>query len=377
MYFGFTDTFQNGLPYIGKMFRKASVDPQSLRDFTRKDFDTFVTGTEFNKEVASAAAKKGEYGPQVIQSWGEELEALANNPWLRFGPNTMTGLDGFTQATQKLAMDKAEAFDRLLMKYPDGKWGKEEFQELWQDLYKKNRDADGFIKDEAVDYARGEIALNLDSKLSKGLNPILQRFPIMRSILWFPKTQINSLSIFGKYSPRIGTKEFGNLGINFVSEYSEFMGPFGKKAANEFSIAEKIASLKKRNRWKKTDPVEIVEAKWNHLRNIVQGRAAIGNVAVISAGILALQGRIRGNGHWDPRVQKVRNDQGWERKTYKGLDGKWHSYEALGPLGEWLAFTVDFADNFDSIGTASFEKMEKKMGGFMWNRLLKPEDVFA
>lgn len=367
MYFGFADTFQNGLPYIGKMFRKAAVDPQSLRDFTRKDFDTFVTGTEFNKEVASAAAKKGEYGPQVIQSWGEELEALANNPWLRFGPNAMTGLDGFTQATQKIAMDKAEAFDRLLMKYPDGKWGKEEFQELWQDLYKKNRDADGFIKDEAVDYARGEIALNLDSKLSKGLNPILQKVPIVRSILWFPKTQINSLSIFGKYSPRLGIAPVGgfkggNLGIPFVSEHAEFMGPFGNKAANEFTMAEKIASLKKRNRFKKTDPVEIVEAKWNHLRNIVQGRAAIGNVAVMSAGILALQGRIRGNGHWDPRVQKVRNDQGWERKTYKGLDGKWHSYEALGPLGEWLALTVDFADNFDSIGSAAFERMDKKMG---------------
>jgi len=362
MYFGFSDTFQNGLPYMGKMFRKASNDPQSLRHFTRKDFDTFVAGKELNQEIASASAKKGEYGPQVIQTWGEELEALANNPWLRFGPNAMTGLDGFTQATQKIAMDKAEAFDRLLMKYPNGKWSKNEFQELWQDLYKKNRDAEGFIKDEAVDYARGEIALNLDSALSKSLNPMLQRIPIARSILWFPKTSINSLSLFGKYSPRIGTKEFGNLGLDFVSEHAEFLGPYGKKAANEFSIAEKIASLKKRNRWKSTDPVEIVEAKWNHLRNLVQGRAAIGNVAVMSAGILALQGRIRGNGHWDPRVQKVRNDQGWERKTIQGLDGKWHSYEALGPLGEWLALTVDFADNFDSIGTAAFEKMDKKMG---------------
>ena len=29
------------------------------------------------------------------------MEALTNHPWLRFGPNSMTGLDGFTQATQK------------------------------------------------------------------------------------------------------------------------------------------------------------------------------------------------------------------------------------------------------------------------------------
>ncbi len=362
MYFGFTDTFQNGLPYMGKMFRKASVDPQSLRNFTRKDFDTFVTGKKLNQEIASASAKKGEYGPQSIQAWGEEMEALTNHPWLRFGPNSMTGLDGFTQATQKLAIDKGEAFDRLLMKYPDGKWSDSEFQELWQDLYKKNRDAEGFIKDEAVDYARGEIALNLDSPLTKGLNPLLQKVPILRSIMWFPRTQINVLNMFGKYSPRIGTKEFGNIGLNFASEYSEFMGPFGTKASNEFTMAEKIASLKKRNRYVKSDAPEIVNAKWNHLRNIVQGRAAIGNVAVIGAGMLMAQGRIRGYGHWDPRVQKVRNDQGWERKTIQGFDGKWHSYEALGPLGDWLALTVTIGDNFDSIGTATFEKMEKKMG---------------
>jgi hypothetical protein len=81
----------------------------------------------------------------------------------------------------------------------------------------------------------------------------------------------------------------------------------------------------------------------------------------MSAGILGAQGRCRGNGHWDPRVQQVRNEQGWERKTCLGPDGKWHSYEFLGPLGDWMALTIDIVDNYDSIGTATFEKMEKKM----------------
>ena len=45
----------------------------------------------------------------------------------------------------------------------------------------------------------------------------------------------------------------------------------------------------------------------------------MGNIAVIGAGMLMAQGRIRGYGHWDPRVQKVRNDQGWEEKPFKDL----------------------------------------------------------
>jgi len=248
-----------------------------------------------------------------------------------------------------------------LEKYPNGKWGQQEFDELWKGLFEKSRDAEGFIKSDAVDYAKSEIALNLDLPLTKGINKVLSEYPFLRSIFWFPRTTENVLNIFGKYSPRFGVPGVGNLGPAFTAEYAEFFGPLGNRNLKSFSLDEMITSLKKRNKFDPKDTTEIVKAKFVHLRNIVDGRVASGTIGVMSAGILFAQDRITGHGHWDPKVQKVRNNQGWQPKSIKGLDGKWHSYEMLGPIGEWIALTVTTMDNFDSIGTARLEEQMKKM----------------
>ena len=363
MYFGFADTFQQGLKYAGKMTRKAAVDPQGLRDFTRKDFDFLYddVNIEFNEKIAEASAKIGEYGPGAILNWYKAIKGFGDSPWMRYSPISMTGLDGFTQATQKIAQDKGQAFDLLMEKYPDGKWGKEEFDELWKGLFEKNRDAEGFIKDEAVDWARSEIALNLELPITKGLNPVLKEYPILRSIFWFPKTTENVLNIFGKYAPRVGIPGVGNIGPAFTAEYAEFFGKFGNRKLASFEIDEMITSLKKRNKFNPKDTPEIIKAKFVHLRNIVEGRVAAGTLAVMSAGILFSQGRCTGHGHWDPKVQKVRLSQGWQPKSCKGLDGKWHSYEFLGPIGEWMAVTITAMDNYDSIGMNNLQTHFKKM----------------
>ena len=364
MYFGFVDTFQNGLQYAGKMLRKSAVDPGSLKDFTRKDFN-WKEGIDMtlNKKIAEASAKKGFYGPQSIMSWSEEMQMMADSPWFgRFSPMMMTGMDGFTQATQKIAMDKAAAFDLLEARYPDGNWTNKQFNELYQELYKKNRDADGFIKQDNVDFARGEIALNLETDLTKNLDPYLKRFPILRSLFWFPKTQVNVMNMFGKYGPRAGIKGVTpTIGPAFASEYAEYYGKFGTRKLESFSLDEMISSNKKRNNFSIKDSAEIIKAKFVHARSIVGGRVGLGNVSVMAGLMLASQDRIRGYGNYDPKKMKLKLSQGWERKTYKGLDGKWHSYEHLGPLGDWLATTVTMFENFDTVSTSTLEESWKKM----------------
>ncbi len=358
MYFGFTDTFQKGFKHMGLMFRKAAANPDDLRSFTREDFNRGIPqNIELAESIAEASAKKGEYGPQALLGYYRIMDDLSKNPWFRFGPNAMTGLDGFTEATQKVAQDKGLAFDMLLEKYPDGNWTQKEFQELFENLWKKGRDVNGNIKSDAVDFARREIALNLDTPLTKRLNPLLSKYPILRSIFWFPRTQSNVLDMFGKYAPRLGLAE-KNIGLNFAGEYAELFGNAGGKKVSDFSIEEIQQILAKHG----MDMSGDVLAKFKHLRYKTQGRVAIGNFAVMGAWLLATQNRIRGYGHFDKKTQKVRQNQGWERKTIQGLDGKWYSYEFLGPLGDWLATTATIIDNFDTINSATFEHLGKKMG---------------
>ena len=56
---------------MGKMLRKSAVDPGSLKDFTRKDFN-WKEGIDMtlNKKIADAASKKGFYGPQSYNELG-------------------------------------------------------------------------------------------------------------------------------------------------------------------------------------------------------------------------------------------------------------------------------------------------------------------
>ena len=340
---------------MGTIFRKASQTPDELGTLFRADIKAEkIKNLAFAEEVAAAAAKNGEHGPEVVLSLSKELDAIGADPTLRFGPNLMTALDGFTEATQKVAQDRGMAFDFLEAKYPNGKWGAKEFNEAYEDFWKKGWTDEGTISQSAVEYSRREIALNLDTPLTKRLNPLIKRYPILRSIFWFPNTQMNALHMFGKY----GNISRVQIGTNFAGEYAEFLGPLGTKKAEQFSPQEIQKALAKRG----IDMSGDYMAQFKKIRNQIRGRVAVGNLAVIGAGMMFTQDRIRGDGHWDKQVQKVRDSQGYIRRTYQGLDGKWRSYEFLGPLADWLALTVNVLDNFDSVSTTQLEKFDKKMG---------------
>ena len=88
-----------------------------------------------------------------------------------------------------------------------------DFKKASDDVYKSFFDSDGLITDKAVDFATREIALNLDSSMIKGLNGVLQRVPLLRSIFMFPRTQANSIAMMGKWSPF--SRDFQKFNRNF------------------------------------------------------------------------------------------------------------------------------------------------------------------
>jgi hypothetical protein len=189
---------------------------------------------------------------------------------------------------------------------------------------------------------------------------------------------MNILEIFGKYSQ---ASRF-HAGHKFAGDYGKFLGPGGKKGVADFSIEEIRELLGSRGISMDGDYI----SKFKAIRNEIRGRVATGTGAVTAAWLMATQDRIRGNGHWDKNVQRTRRETGWKPKTYQGLDGNWHSYEWMGPIGDWLALTTDMIDNFDSVSTTTFEEFGKKLsfilGASLTNRSvlsnLEPlGDIFA
>ena len=343
-YSAFTEAMQKGMKYFGETMSRSAKDPTYAGVAGR---DMLIRKNEQQIEIlnayADAKAKKGEYGPQVLMAQVEEIQALADHPWLRFGTRLMQATDGFTQTVIGVAEARGRAFDAINVGSvkPDDIQGAMEaaYKEMW------GKDSKGrvIITDKAVKHASGEIAMNLDSKFTDGISSWLNRVPGLRPFLLFNKTPVNMLQLFGSHSP---------VGL-FVNQLNAFSLPFEQMPINK--VEELLSS-----RGIAMD--EFAEQNYNAIRAELKGRKAIGTLATISAVGLFMNDRITGNGHYDRQKQRLRRDADWKPRSIKVPGGNWVSYDNLGPFGDWLALTADIIDNFDRLDEGSITQNLYAMG---------------
>ena len=328
------DSTIKGTKHMGRVFTMASKDPSSVSYVVREDLrNQNAASMEVLKKFAEAAQKEGEDGPMALYLIAETLEDIGNNPVLRFGTNAMTAFDGFTKAVLANSRARMEAYDKFIDSGVElsPKALKRAEEEIYQNMF----DSNGLIKNEWVDYATGEIALNLDTPRVRSFTNFIKSNPLMRPFVMFPKTSANVVARFGDYSPI----------TLFMDDYSKLVQNvpptgFTFEEIQEIMIARGLNPTR---------------AEFEGLRAELRGRKAIGSLAVMSAFSLWMSGRLHGNGHYDTARQKTRRQLGWKPKHYKGTDGNWYSYEWLGPLGDWLAFTADVMDNFNSVDPYTIE----------------------
>ena len=346
------DTLNRAYKHMGLVYRKAATDPTKLSYVMREDIRLKIADDlEWLTSYAQAAQKNGEDGPMAILNLYETLTDIAQDPNLRFGVNAMTALDGFSRSTLGSIEARYTAFDNML------KNGDEiteaGIKKASDDIYKTYFDENGMITNKAVEWANSEIALNLDSEWVDGFGALINRFPIARTHFMFPRTAVNVIDIFSKYSP----------GGIFAREYQQLWGPVGLvpglgKKFEDFDIEEIAEVLSRHGQTMDGN----FKAKFETIRMTAKGRVALGTFSTMGALKLFREGAITGNGHYDKSRQRSRVKLGWKPKTVKvpgtNLEA---SYEFLGPIGDWLAFTVDVADNFDLASTAWTEQMFQKL----------------
>ena len=346
-HFALDDTLSKALDHTRLVFRKASNNPKEVGYVMRSDIAIKEEkALESLRAYADAASANGEDGAAMLLKVYEDLDALSMDPILRLGGNSMTALDGFAKSVVANTEAKYIAINKLT------KAGEEitdaKLRAVSEDIYNSWFDNNGMIANEAVDSITSEIALNADSPIVDAFNTFLKRFPAARSFIWFPRTTANVIDTFGKWSP---------AGV-LSSDYQKLWGPLGRKKATDFTVDEIVAFLKSKGR-----PVdEFAQETFEMLRYETKGKAAIGSLFVTAAGLAFTNGRCTGTGHYDKARQRMRLRSGWKAKTCQvpGTD-KAVSYEWMGPLGDWLALTIDVADNFDSLTSAMQEDLYKKL----------------
>jgi hypothetical protein len=339
-YSAFFDSMGKGLKHMTDVYRKAATDPTSVSYIMRDDI---VQKNEETMEIlfnyAAGAKAKGNEGPMALVLQAEALNDLSMNPMLRFGANAMTAFDGFTRAV----IANAEARGRFYDKFIDGgvPINNRTLKEVNDELYREMFDSNGMITDKAVDYASREIALNLDSPGADAVGEVIRRFPLLRPFMMFPKTSMNIIDMANKHSPySVFAQDYNKIAFTPLSQFAE----------GEIKDILRARGLP-----------ETPEA-FMALRAEMRGRKAIGAITLFAASNMLMNNNLRGNGHYDKNRQRVRSELGWKAKTYKGTDGKWYSYEWLGPAGDFLALAADVFDNtFDSITENDAEIMWQKL----------------
>ncbi len=329
-YSAFGDALQGSFAYMKQVFKRSGMDPEVVA--LREDYGMPSRQLELINSFADAKAAQGDYGPQVFAEMVNNMQDLANHPWLRFGQRSMQALDGFTQSMVAFAEARGRAYDDItkggLLEFDAEKAG-----ELSQKVYSKMFDNTGLITDEAVSKSAGEIALNLDNAATDAVSQVIRRAPILRPFLLFTKTPLNELALSASYNP---------VGV-FVKDMNAFKEPFENMPYNE--VEQLLAA-----RGVEVTP-NTVRAKYEEIRADLKGRKALGALMVSGAVYMALNDNITGNGLYDKQKQAARRNQDWKPRSIRLPGGQWVSYDNLGPITTWLSLTVDVIDNFDSLAS--------------------------
>ena len=343
------ETLQRALPYAGDVFMRASRNPQSVSSGTRIDLLLqSEREMEFLKKAARRQAAEGNDGLQYVVNQIELLNDLAKDPVLRFGPNAMTAMDGMTGVFNASAEARFRAMDELAA---SGKpVTKENVKPIADKYYSQMFNSEGLLQDDAVKYATSEMALNLDSPFVTTLDNLTRIIPAAKPFMMFNATSINTIDIMGKYGPWTPFQRDVNE-LAYV--------PLNNLLADESRVNQLLKS-----RGFDIENMDVIakQERLADLKYMARGRKAIGALAMLATYNLVMNDRITGDGFYDKENQAARVKQSsWKPRSIKGPDGKFYSYEQLGPIADWLALVANIGDNFDSIGQAKMENLSNKM----------------
>ena len=328
------ETLQDSYKYMSTVFKKTGSDP-----FVVASRDDIAVNNENQLEVlkqfAKAKSEEGDSGPEFMVNVIENIQAMADHPYLRFGNRAMQAFDGFTQSFIATFEAKGRVYDALTVRGRDPLTDKNAPK-----LVKRFRESmfdseTGILKDEVVEATAGEIAMNLDNTANDALSGLLRRMPILKTFLLFTKTPLNELKMASTYTP---------LGV-YRKLSGDFYLPFEKAIANE----DKVRAMFKSRGIEDPKSLSDMRAKYNEIRADLKGREAIGTLAVLGVVGLFLNGNVTGNGLMDFQKQKTRRDLDWKPRSIRLPGGDWVSYDSLGPLTSWITAVADTLDNYDEM----------------------------
>ena len=184
-------------------------------------------------------------------------------------------------------------------------------------------DADGFVRDDALDNAIKEVTLTKQLEgFAAGLDTVFQKTPWAKPFFLFARTSVNGLELVGKHLPIVN---------KMIKEVDAIQN------ATEANLDGVL-------KYGITTPQQLANAK-----ALNTGRLAVGYSVISMASLAALNGQLRGNGPTDRRMREVWKDAGWTPNSIK-IGDLWVNFEAFEPFNVILSTVADITDHSQLMG---------------------------
>ena len=339
----FGETTRMAAQHAAMVLRKLWDDPRQVPYATREDI---ALRTAQNREAAESFAEAseeiGNHGARYFSNMVNGLDDLHMNQLARYATTLMGTFDGFTRAFVANGKARFQAYDESVQ-IGDFR------PEVMQKSRVKHLEAmkkDGYFIDPQVDFETREMAMNLNHPVTDAVDSLIKQVPALRIFMPFAKIYMNV----------VGTAWNNSFLSAFAGDMREIIGP---KPNYVHSQEEIEAIFKKRGRSIPTEPGQM-EREFADIKNEILGRVGATSLVMAAASSFIWSDNCRGDGHRDPAVQRARGKD-WKARTCRSpIDGKWYSYDGLGPYSEWIAFIANTAEAFDELGVAKTEEFFQK-----------------
>jgi len=322
--------------------RFKAVQSLPIQELARQDYkDRILAQQEWFKIGDDYVEATGDLLFQQKLNFARQMTALGNSKWTRYSTNMMEAGDGGMNVAMILTDKKGKMYDEIMAKNgkvtgDDVKYINDWIKENGETYARGALDQDFKPLDEALKFQAGEIAMNLDGKGTTAMSSVLNKSPILKTFIMFPKTMLNSLGFLSKHTVISGDW----MRVRQLDGNPEAIKGFLKGKGIDYS-----------------------EDAWIAFKQQTRGRVILGSSVMGYAWSSWAAGNMTGNGSFDRATNRAsrevaqRPPRSW--RLYEG--GPWISYDGIEPISSLLALTVDLADNFDTLGQARFEDLAGKM----------------
>lgn len=337
MYGGMFETASRAMDDAVQRMKKVHKDPDFMQRAARKDFVMDDSNTwEILDDVHDSWHKEGDYVHNFMYGWAKFQRKIARQPWFRTGVTGMAGVDAFTDTFMATFQSRLNAYEEVFSrtaKQVDPEYFATRLKEVEDLNYSKMFDKTGMLTDGAAKRASGEIALNLDDGFSKTINPWLNKYPPLKTLMMFPRTSMNQMKLALSYTPISAIPGIGKYGDILM-------------AGDDIN---KIKKVLLEHGVKNFDETPNAMAIYKNIRDEYEGRLMMGAGTTAIAWMYAMSGGIRGNGPADHNELIKMKKRGWKPNTVK-IGNNWYSYKGVPIIEQFFNLMGDMAYYNSALG---------------------------